>query len=140
MGRPLLHYRRDLLHLDATEGVPGPRYRHLWVEAEDINGQRLRVVTYVADGNELDGNPSLRYITLVREGARAHGLPEHYVRFLESREACRVIGVPLALRQDSPGSFIYIGNTGLQSEKAAEHRILHRACLPSLRVGDGSAT
>jgi hypothetical protein len=64
--------------------VPGRRYRHLWVEGQDINGQRLRVVTYIADGKETDGNPSLRYISLLREGARAHGLPEHYLRFLGS--------------------------------------------------------
>ncbi len=76
--------RRDLVHLDATEGVPGPRYRQLWVDAEDIDGRPLQAVTYIADGNERDGNPSLRYITLVREGARAHGLPEHYIQFLDS--------------------------------------------------------
>jgi cation transport regulator ChaC len=75
--------RADLLHLDWTEGVPGRRYRHLWVEAEDIGGKALRAVTYVADGKETDGNPSLRYITLMREGARAHGLPEHWMRLLE---------------------------------------------------------
>ncbi|GMQ89784.1 MAG: hypothetical protein BMS9Abin10_0118 [Gammaproteobacteria bacterium] len=75
--------RLDLLHLDSTEGVPGRRYRHLWVEAQEINGERLRVVTYIADGKEKDGNPSQRYLTLLREGARAHGLPEHYLRFLD---------------------------------------------------------
>ncbi len=32
--------------------------------------------TYIAQGKETDGNPSLRYITLMREGARAHGLPD----------------------------------------------------------------
>ena len=76
--------RADLLHLDSTEGVPGPRYRHLWIDAEDINGHPLQAVTYLAEGKEKDGNPSLRYITLIREGARAHGLPEHYLRFLDS--------------------------------------------------------
>lgn len=76
--------RRDLVHLDATEGVPGPRYRQWWVDAEDIDGRPLEAVTYIADGNEADGNPSLRYITLLREGARAHGLPEPYIRFLDS--------------------------------------------------------
>ncbi len=76
--------RTGLLHLDYTEGVPGRRYRHLWVEALDINGQRLRAVTYIANGKDTDGNPSLRYLTLLREGARAHGLPEHYIEFLES--------------------------------------------------------
>ncbi len=74
--------RASLVHLDSTEGVPGRRYRQLWVDAEDTDGNRLPVVTYIADGNETDGNPSLRYITLLRDGARAHNLPDHYLRFL----------------------------------------------------------
>ncbi len=76
--------RAGLLHLDSTEGVPGRRYRHLWLDAEDIDGHPLRAVTYIAEGKATDGNPSLRYIALLREGARAHELPEHYLRFLES--------------------------------------------------------
>ncbi len=76
--------RADLVRLDSTEGVPGRRYRHLWVDAEDSSGNTVEAVTYIADGKETDGNPSLRYITLLREGARAHGLPEHYLRFLDS--------------------------------------------------------
>jgi len=75
--------RAALLHLDSTEGVPGRRYRQLWVEAEDAEGERLEAVTYIADGKKTDGNPSLRYITLLREGARARGLPEHYLHFLD---------------------------------------------------------
>jgi hypothetical protein len=66
--------RRDLLHLDSTEGVPGRRYRPIWIEAEDFEGHPLMAVTYIAQGNEIDGNPSLRYVTLLREGARAHGV------------------------------------------------------------------
>ncbi|MBI3452484.1 MAG: gamma-glutamylcyclotransferase [Rhodospirillales bacterium] len=75
--------RTALLHLDSTEGVPGWRYRHLWVEAADIEGRPVQAVTYIAGGNEKDGKPSLRYLTLLREGARAHGLPEGYIRFLD---------------------------------------------------------
>ncbi len=75
--------RAELVHLDSTEGVPGRRYRHLWIEAEDIDGALLPAVTYVADGTEADGNPSRRYLTLLREGARAHGLPDHYIRILD---------------------------------------------------------
>ncbi len=75
--------RAQLLHLDRTEGVPGWRYRQLWLEAEDLDGVALSVVTYIAEGGEEDGRPSRRYITLLREGARAHGLPEPYLRFLD---------------------------------------------------------
>lgn len=79
--------RRDLVWLDHTEVVPGWKYRHLWTQAEDREGNHLRpVVTYIADGAETDGRPSLRYITLLREGARAHDLPEHWVQMLDSIE------------------------------------------------------
>ncbi len=76
--------RADLVKLDSTEGVPQRRrYRHLHAEGRDIDGNLLPLVTYMAKGNEEDGRPSLRYLTLLREGARAHGLPEHYLRFLD---------------------------------------------------------
>lgn len=75
--------RRDLIWLDSTEGVPGRRYRRAWLDTEDANRQPVGAVTYIAEGKKTDGNPSLRYITLLRDGARAHGLPEHWVRMLE---------------------------------------------------------
>ena len=81
--------RRDLVRLDATEGIPWSRYRLLWLDAEDIDGCAFRAVIYIAQGMEADGRPSLRYITLLRDGARAHGLPEHYIRFLEDVEHAR---------------------------------------------------
>ena len=80
---------RDLVRLDATEGVPYWRYRPQWVLAEDIHGKTLRAVTYVAPGKQADGRPSLRYITMLREGARAHSLPEHYIRFLDQVKHAR---------------------------------------------------
>lgn len=79
--------RADLLYLDATEGVPGRRYRQLWLVAEDADGRALDAVTYIAEGNAEDGKPSLRYITLLREGAAAHGLPAHYLDYLNDVEA-----------------------------------------------------
>ena len=78
--------RRDLIRLDSTEGVPGRGYRHVVVEAEDRNGRVIPAVTYIAPGKEMDGKPSLRYITLLREGARTHALPETYIRFLDGVE------------------------------------------------------
>ena len=78
--------RRDLLRLDATEGVPGRGYRPQWFEAEDREGHVIAAVAYIARGNATDGNPSLRYLTLLREGARANGLPVHWLQFLDSVE------------------------------------------------------
>ena len=79
--------RRQLVWLDHTEVVPGWKYRHLWTEAEDRAGNRLApAVTYIADGGDTDGRPSRRYLALLREGARAHDLPGHWVRLLEAIE------------------------------------------------------
>lgn len=78
--------RVGLLHLDATEGVPGRRYRRVELQAEDVEGHALEAVTYIADGLGRDGRPSLRYITLLRDGACAHGLPESWLRFLDEVE------------------------------------------------------
>ncbi len=76
--------RRDLLRLDSTEGVPGGDYRPTVLMAEDNDGNQVPVVAYSAVGKPHDGIPSLRYITLLREGARAHGLPEVWLAYLDS--------------------------------------------------------
>ena len=76
--------RRAALRLDASEGVPGRRYRPLWHDAEDVDGNQITpAFTYIADGMPTDAKPSLRYLTLLRDGARAHGLPEPWLRFLD---------------------------------------------------------
>jgi gamma-glutamylcyclotransferase len=75
--------RRQLLHLDSTEGVPGRGYRPQLFAAEDSDGRPLSVIAYIAQGKDEDGKPSLRYLTLLREGARANGLPGHWLRFLD---------------------------------------------------------
>jgi cation transport regulator ChaC len=75
--------RRDMLRLDSTEGVPGRRYQPTWLVAEDIDGETVTAIAYVAAGNEIDGKPSHRYISLLRGGARRHGLPDHWVQFLD---------------------------------------------------------
>ena len=73
-----------MLRLDSTEGVPGRGYRPACLVAEDIDGNPVPVVAYSAVGKPSDGVPSLRYITLLREGARAHGLPADWLRYLDS--------------------------------------------------------
>ncbi len=76
--------QREMVWLNSTEGVPGWNYRPTWLEAEDQNGTLVPAFTYVAKGLEHDGRPSERYITLLREGAREHGLPDHWVEHLEN--------------------------------------------------------
>ena len=76
--------RRELLRLDSTEGVPGRHYRHVLVPAEDLEGNLVTAVTYMARGKATDGLPSLRYISLLRDGARVHGLPQTWLQYLES--------------------------------------------------------
>jgi cation transport regulator ChaC len=77
---------RAMLRLNSSEGIPGKRYRPVALFAHDMNGEAIEVITYIAEGNESDGRPSLRYISLLREGARRHGLPEAWVQHLESVE------------------------------------------------------
>lgn len=76
--------RRDLLRLNSTEGIPGRGYRPVALDAFDNAGNPLTAVAYVAAGKEIDGRPSLRYITLLRDGARFHGLPTAWIRYLDS--------------------------------------------------------
>jgi gamma-glutamylcyclotransferase (GGCT)/AIG2-like uncharacterized protein YtfP len=78
--------RRELVRLDSSEGVPGGNYRHVWVDARTVSGGVISVVTYSAIGNPHDGNPSLRYITLLRNGAREHGLPDCWIERLDAVE------------------------------------------------------
>lgn len=76
--------RRDLLRLNSTEGIPEGRYKPVALDAVDSDGNRLTAVAYVANGKETDGKPSLRYITLLRDGARFHGLPALWIAYLDS--------------------------------------------------------
>ncbi len=75
--------RRELVRLDSTEGVPGGNYRHVGLSCDTQDGEVLPVLTYIAAGNPVDGRPSLRYLTLLRDGARTHGLPDEWIQFLD---------------------------------------------------------
>jgi cation transport regulator ChaC len=79
-------YARDMLRLNSTEGIPGKRYRPVLLMAKDTDGRAVEAITYVAEGNERDGRPSLRYLSLLREGAKSHGLPEPWLLILDKVE------------------------------------------------------
>jgi hypothetical protein len=75
--------RRDMVWLNSTEGVPGWRYFPIWVKAEDRDGDQITAFTLIAEGLSEDGNPSPRYITLLRDGARQHNLPLRWIDKLD---------------------------------------------------------
>jgi gamma-glutamylcyclotransferase len=72
--------------LDHTEAVHLGVYCRTPVEVVADGEERLAAFTYcsmrIAEGRK----PSLRYMQLLLEGAREHGLPPDYVRLLESFE------------------------------------------------------
>jgi cation transport regulator ChaC len=75
--------------LDRTEGVPGGLYRRIAVDVFAEGKERLAAFTYQSSFASEGRKPSQRYIGLLLEGARQHGLPTEYVRFLESFELAR---------------------------------------------------
>jgi gamma-glutamylcyclotransferase len=75
--------RRDLLRLDSTEGVPGRGYRHVEIEAEDGNGRVVQAVTTWLRVMRWMESRRCGTSPLLRDGARAHGLPETHIQFLE---------------------------------------------------------
>jgi hypothetical protein len=69
--------------LDRTEGVPMGLYRRIPVVIDTTEGS-LAVETYISERRDPSRMPSLRYLSLIREGAREHSLPEQWQSVLEA--------------------------------------------------------
>jgi cation transport regulator ChaC len=72
--------------LDRCEGVRDGHYRQMHVGVVTDDGEALRAVAYIADDEKhLSGMllPRKDYLDMVLRGARAHDLPEEYIRFIE---------------------------------------------------------
>jgi hypothetical protein len=69
--------------LDRTEGVQVGAYTRLPVKIE-TGGEILDAFTYHSARGASGRKPSRRYLGLLLEGARHHGLPDDYVRWLRS--------------------------------------------------------
>ena len=67
--------------LDRTEGVPGGLYRRVPVTISTRGGP-IDAFTYQSPYATAGRKPSPRYIGLLLDGAREHGLPEEYVALL----------------------------------------------------------
>ena len=72
-------------HLDRTEGVLGGLYERLPVVVTAA-ADRLQAFTYRSSFASPGRKPSARYLGLLLDGARCHGLPLEYVRGLETLE------------------------------------------------------
>jgi cation transport regulator ChaC len=75
--------------LDRTEGVHVGLYRRIPVDVLVEGEGRLATFTYQSLMTAEGRKPSPRYIRLLLEGARHHGLPPRYVKLLESLELAR---------------------------------------------------
>ena len=77
----------ELQHIDLTEGVPIGNYSRVAVEVATIGshagvGPAVAAHTLVSERRDSALCPSHRYMELVIEGARAHGLPEDHIAVL----------------------------------------------------------
>jgi gamma-glutamylcyclotransferase len=72
--------------LDQYECVEEECYSREWVEVETLDGERLQAEVYV--GGERfsveEGRPNDWYLDIILLGAKEHGLPEDYIREIES--------------------------------------------------------
>jgi cation transport regulator ChaC len=75
----------DAERLDRSEGVHRGFYARLAVQVATNDGP-VAAFTYRSEFSACGRKPSARYLGLLLEGAREHGLPDEYVRFLESFE------------------------------------------------------
>ena len=78
----------QLDRLDRSEGVPRV-YRRMPVEIVVGAEERVAAFTYRSPWTVAGRKPSARYLGLLVTGAREHGLPAEYVRFLESHELAK---------------------------------------------------
>ena len=72
----------DLDTLDRSEDVPAA-YRRLTLVVEDAEGRERQAITYVANRTG-DFLPHPDYLRLIVEGAEARGLPQEWIRHLET--------------------------------------------------------
>ncbi len=76
----------ELARLDLTEGVSRRVYQRIVVDVVTADGERVAAHVYRSTRTREGRKPSARYLGLLLDGAREHGLPVEYVRLLEAFE------------------------------------------------------
>jgi len=107
MVHGVLHTMRrvDLERLDRIESA----YDRVDVVARTMD-EDVHATAYVARRLSRDRTPSRRYLLLLIEGAREHGLPEDYIRELEARASLHV-----PVLSDAVAALIHWGERMLRS-------------------------
>jgi hypothetical protein len=89
--------RDEYAHLLLTEGGagrPGARgYQSVEVECTTYSGHRVKAFTLSSNNRTEGALPSHRYLTLCRNGAKAHGLHPAYQKYLSTKN---LVDSPLA--------------------------------------------
>ncbi|MCW5889466.1 MAG: gamma-glutamylcyclotransferase [bacterium] len=72
--------------LDRSEGVHVGYYARVPVETVTQGGERLAAFAYLGERRVAGRKPSARYLGLLLDGAREHGLPADWIAALEALE------------------------------------------------------
>ncbi len=80
----------DLSHVDLTEGVLIGNYTRVEIAVEPLASSDgpARAFTLVSDQRAPDLRPSDRYMQLLIEGAKHHGLPDAWIAMLRAIPTC----------------------------------------------------
>lgn len=76
----------ELLHLDSIEGVPEGIYYRQTIYVVEESGKALKAATYRTTNPKGPFKPTKRYVGLMINGAKEHGLDSDYIRELEAIE------------------------------------------------------
>ena len=72
--------------MDRYEGVASGHYERILVKVDQVSGQTVEAITYVAGEDFIcePGKPSAEYLGKIISGARHHALPQQYIRMIEA--------------------------------------------------------
>ena len=76
----------ELLHLDSIEGVPDGIYFRQTIYVIDESGKAVKAATYRTTNPKGPFKPTKRYLGLMVNGAKEHGLEADYIKELETIE------------------------------------------------------
>jgi gamma-glutamylcyclotransferase (GGCT)/AIG2-like uncharacterized protein YtfP len=76
----------ELLHLDSIEGVPEGIYYRQTIYVVDESGKAVKAATYRTTNPKGPFKPTRKYLSLMINGAKEHGLDQDYIKELEAIE------------------------------------------------------